>query len=153
MTSSNEFRARRPQAHEALLQEMVSEDVGFPYMRDVLLFAAAVGLKHGRSANFSSSAGEAIRYDVLTGPAFADALVSMIAASEVDDPEILDDSRLDERVRIFERYVCGGLEYIQELMNVRSQPVDLVVGDLVTDALSENSGAAPASIDDLLAGL
>lgn len=153
MSTFVDVRIRRPQAHEALIQEMRSEDVGFPTMRDVLLFAGAVGIRYQRSANLGSPAGEPIRYETLTAPGFAEALVSMIAASEVDDPEILDNTRLEERVKIFERFVCGGLEYIQELMNVRSQPVELVVADLVTDALSENSSAAPASIDDLLAGL
>ncbi|ORL10303.1 hypothetical protein A6I85_19095 [Prescottella equi] len=141
---------RRPHAHERLLHEMRT-DAAFPTMRDALLFAAAVGVRHDRQSDFTQ-AGEGIRYETLTAPAFSDALVSMIAANEIDDPEILDSARIQERIGIFERYANGGLEYIQELVNTRSQPVELIVADLVTEALSEGSHVAPASIEDLLGG-
>ncbi|QIP41486.1 hypothetical protein [Rhodococcus qingshengii] len=126
-------------------------DASFPTNRDVLLFAAAIGVRFGRSAAFLNS-GEPIKYDTLTAPTYADAFVSMIAANEIEDPEILDTQRTDERIKIFERFANGGLEYIQELINTRGQPVELILADLVTDALSEGSHVAPASIEDLLGG-
>jgi hypothetical protein len=78
----------------------------------------------------------------------------MIAANVVtDDPEIMDATRIEERVRIFEEYVNGGLEYIQEQVNVRHQTAELVVRDLVSEALSESAGATPASLEELLGGV
>lgn len=157
MTTNLDVRVRRPRQYEALIQEMRHEAF-FPTMRDVLLFAASVGFKADRSAAIGEAAGDPIRYETLTAPAFADALVSMVAirsrmAGEgVEDAEILDSSRLQERVEVFERYVHGGLEFIQELMNTRSHPVDLVVNSLVNEALSGEELAGPASIEDLLAG-
>ena len=149
-TVPSEVRARRPQQHEALVQELQS-DANFSTYRDILLFAAAVGFRQERRIPFTSASGDPIRYETLTVPGFSDTLINMIAANVVtDDPEIMDGSRLEERISIFEDYANGGLEYIQEQVNVRHQPVDLVVIDLVTEAFTNDGGAKPVSVDDLL---
>ena len=150
---TNEVRARRPKAHELLMQELHAEGL-FSTFRDLLIFAAAVGFQQRRRVPFAASAGDPIRYEVLTGPGFSDTLISMIAANVVsDDPEILDETRIEERVRIFEEYASGGLEYIQEQVNVRHQPAALVAIDLVTEAFEQDSGAIAVSVEDLLSGV
>ena len=151
-TAPSDVRIRRPQQHETLMAELQSE-AGFQTLRDILLFAAALGCRHGRRVAFTS-AGEPIRYETLTVPAFSEALVNMIAANVVtDDPEIMDGVRIEERINIFEEHANGGLEYIQELVNVRHQTAALVVIQLVTEALSESGGAQPVSVDELLSGV
>lgn len=125
----------------------------FPTYRDILLFAAAVGFRQDRRVPFTASSGDPIRSDVLMAPGFSDTLINMIAASVVDDPEIMDDTRMDERFKIFEAYANGGLEYIQEQVNVRHQPAAMVVIDLVTEAFVDDSGAKPVSVDELLGGV
>jgi dnd system-associated protein 4 len=154
MTSSVvEARVRRPQQHEALMQELQNEGK-FPTYRDILLFAAALGFSQGRRVAFSNAFGDPIRYEVLTAPAFSDTLINMIAANTAtDDPEVMDGPRLDERLRIFEEYANGGLEYIQEQVNVRHQPASQVVIDLVHRAFVGEEGAKPASVDELLGGV
>lgn len=155
MTSApTDVRVRRPQQHEALMIELQSE-AGFPTFRDVLLLAAAVGFRNERRVPFTATGGDPIRYETtMIVPAFSEALISMIAANVVtDDPEIMDDARLEERVKIFEEYANGGLEFIQEQVNVRRQTAALVVADLVTEALSETGGAQPVSVDELLGGV
>lgn len=148
-----DVRVRRPQQYEALLQQM-RDEAGFSTFRDGLLFAAALGARLKRKAVLGSAAGDPIRYETLTTPVFAEALVSMLAANEfADDPEIMDDLRLEERIRIFEDYATGGLEYLQEQLNVRHQPIAAIVLDAVTEALSEGGGAAAVSVDDLLGGV
>ena len=93
-------RIRRPHQHESLLIEL-RDEAAFSTFRDALLFAAAVGARFERRVPFTSAAGDPIRYETLTAPTFAEALVSMIAANEVDnDPEIMDSTRLDERAKI-----------------------------------------------------
>ena len=135
------------------MQEMQTE-AKFPTYRDVMLFAAAVGFQQQRRASFTASSGDPIRWEVLTANAFSDILINMIAANAVsDDPEILDGIRLEERIRIFEEFANGGLEYIQEQINVRRQPVELIVIDLVTDALAQGGAARPLSVDELLGGI
>ena len=131
----------------------LQDEAKFPYFRDILLFAAAVGYRQNRRVPFTSS-GEPIRYETLTTPAFSETLVNMIAANVVtDDPEIMDGSRIEERIKIFEEYANGGLEYLQEQVNVRHQPAALVVIELVTEALTEDGGAKPVTVDDLLGGV
>jgi len=135
------------------MQEMQTE-AKFPTYRDVLLFAAAVGFQQQRRVTFTATFGDPIRWEVLTANAFSDTVINMIAANAVsDDAEILDGSRLEERIRIFEEFANGGLEYIQEQINVRRQPVELIVIDLATDALAKGSGAGPLSVDELLGGV
>lgn len=153
MTATADVRARRPQQHERLMLEL-QQEAKFPAFRDILLFAAAVGFTQGRRVPFTAVAGDPIRYDTLVGPSFADTLVSMIAANQVgNDPEIMDDARLQERVTIFEEYANGGLEYIQELVNTRKHPVSVVVLDLVTSALTDESHHAEVAVEELLEGV
>jgi len=147
--SGSEQRVRRPEQHEALIQHLRDEG-GFPTMRDILLFAAGVGFANGRRVPLQKP-GEGIRYEVLVNDSLADPFVSMLAAvTHPDDPEILDSARLDERVKIFEEYANGGLEYIQEQANSRHLPYDVIVRSLATEALDDTRTAEPASISDLL---
>ena len=119
----------------------------------MLLFAAALGFRNERRVPFTVASGDPIRYDTLTAPMFSEALVNMIAANVVtDDPEIMDAARVEERAKIFEEYANGGLEYLQEQVNVRHQPAALVVDALVSEALSESGGAKPVSVEELLNG-
>lgn len=149
---TGDVRARRPQHHERLMIEL-RDEAAFPTFRDVLLLAAAIGAYHRRRMHFANAAGDPIRYETLTVPTFADALISMIATRDTDDPEIMDETRLEERVRIFEEHANGGLDYIQEQINVRHQPPDQVVVSLVTEALEQAGGAEQASVEELLGGV
>ena len=126
----------------------------FPTFRDILLFAAAVGYRNERRVPFTSASGDPIRYETLTTPAFSEALVNMIAANVLnDDPEIMDAVRIEERVKIFEEYANGGLEYLQEQVNVRHKPAAQIVIDLVAEAFTDDGGAKPVSVDELLNGV
>jgi len=149
----SDVRVRRPQQYEALLQQM-RDEAGFPTFRDGLLFAAAVGARLKRRAPLGSAAGEPIRYETLTAPAFAEAFVSMLAANEFsDDAEIMDDLRLEERIRIFEEYATGGMEHLQGELNTRHQPISVIVLGAVTEALSDSGGVDAVSVDELLSGV
>jgi dnd system-associated protein 4 len=150
MTAPVDLRARRPAEHERLIQEL-RNDARFGAFRDILVFAAALGFRNDRRKPLTKSAGDPIRYEVLiSGSGFSEALINMIAAKVTDDPEIMDDHRLEERLKIFEEYANGGLDCIQEQINVRHQTAALVVADLVTEALSDSSGASAASVEELL---
>lgn len=152
-TAPSDVRVRRPHQHERLMQEL-QEDGGFPTFRDVLLFAAAVGYRQERRVPFTAAAGDPIRYDTLIHPAFGEALVGMIAANVVaEDPEIMDAARIEERIKIFEEYANGGLEFLQEQVNVRHKPASAIVIDLVAEAFTGSGGAQPVSVDELLKGV
>jgi dnd system-associated protein 4 len=148
---AGDIRVRRPQQYEALMVELRHE-AAFATYRDILLFAAAVGASAQRRVPFTNS-GEPIRYETLKEPMFSETLINMIAANEVDDPEIMDSTRAGERVRIFEEYANGGLEYIQEQVNVRHEPANLIVISLVTEALARSGAAEAVSVEELLGGV
>ena len=93
-TASADVRMRRPAAHEALMKELQDEGA-FPTFRDVLLLAGAVGFRQGRRAAFTLTAGDPIRYETLSARTFSDTLINMIAVNTVDDPEVMDESRLE----------------------------------------------------------
>jgi dnd system-associated protein 4 len=151
-TPAGDIRVRRPHQYEALMLELRDEG-GFATYRDILLFGAAVGSYIKRRVPFTGS-GEPIRYETLTEPNFAATLVNMIAATELnEDPEIMDSTRLAERLRIFEEYVNGGLEYILEQVNSRHEPANVVLISLVTEALASNGAAEAASVEELLGGV
>ena len=147
--SSADVRVRRPERHEVLIQTLLKE-ARFPAMRDVLLFSAALGYSAGRRVPFEKS-GEPIRYEALVSEAQADAFVSMLAAVTVhDDPEILDATRVGERITIFEEYANGGLDFLQEQINTQRKPYDMVVNSLAIDALTDAGEIHGASVEDLL---
>lgn len=148
---AGDIRVRRPQQYEALMLEL-RQEASFATFRDILLFAAAVGAYAQRRIPFTSS-GEPIRYETLKEPMFSETLINMIAANEIDDPEVMDGSRAGDRVRIFEEYVNGGLEYIQEQVNVRHEPANFVVISLVTEALARSGAAEAVSVEELLSGV
>jgi len=136
-----------------VLIQQLREEGGFPTMRDVLLFAAGLGVSTDRRIPFDRS-GESIRYETVTAEVFSESFISMMAASITqEDPEILDGARLPERIQIFEEYANGGLEYLQEQINVRRQPLEVVVRSLVTEALTGVGKIDPVSVDELLRAL
>lgn len=134
------------------MQELQRE-AGFPTYRDILLFAAAVGFQQDRRVPFTNASGDPIRWETMTTPPFSDTLINMIAANIVNDPEIMDDARTEQRVKIFEEFANGGLEYIQEQVNIRHKPANLLVIDLVIEIFADDGGAKPASVDELLSGV
>ncbi|GGK44980.1 hypothetical protein Ppa06_00650 [Planomonospora parontospora subsp. parontospora] len=130
-------RFRRPAEHERLLNDLTAKDGPFRAMVDALMFAAALGCRKGRREPFEK-AGEAIRLSLMEGRQYGDVLIDMVAASEVqDDPKILADDRLSERIKIFEDYANGGLYYLQGEINARgSNDLTAIVSSLVVDALA-----------------
>ncbi|MGV9456361.1 DNA phosphorothioation-associated protein 4 [Streptomyces sp. NPDC003635] len=142
-------RFRRPAQHEDLLNQLQSKDGPFRTLVDTIMFAAALGQRKQRREPFDK-AGEPIRLSLMEGRHYGDVLIDMLAAVEVqDDPKILADDRLDERVRIFEEYANGGLSYIRgELNTAATSNLDVLISNLVMEALT-----APADEDDEVAAI
>ncbi|MGW1890126.1 DNA phosphorothioation-associated protein 4 [Streptomyces sp. NPDC002004] len=132
-----EDRFRRPAAHEDLIGALSGKDGPFNAMVDVLMFAAMLGKRKGKREPFTK-AGEPIRLSVMEGRQYGDVLMDMIAVVEdTDDPKILADGRQDERVRIFEEYANGGLNFIQgEVNSSGGKDYVSIVSTLVMDALT-----------------
>lgn len=105
---------RRPDRHEGLIENLLSEVGIFSTMRDVLVFSACVGFSKDRQEGFDP-APNPIAWETMSNNSLFESIVMMIAASvSADNPEFLGDSFAKERARMFEEYACGGLSVIQE---------------------------------------
>ncbi|MFD7641825.1 DNA phosphorothioation-associated protein 4 [Kitasatospora sp. NPDC059795] len=132
-------RFRRPLQHEKLLNDLHGKNTPFRTLVECMMFAAALGQRKGRREPFEK-AGEPIRLALMEGRQYGDVLIDMLAAVEIqDDPKILADDRLDERVRIFEDYANGGLSYIQGEINTNPGDLDQIIADLVLGSLVSTS--------------
>lgn len=148
-----EARVRRPKDKEELIQQMLAEGDGpFTTMRDVLLFAAAFGWHRQRHESLGE-AGEPIRYEVFRRSATAEAFIDSLAAiSHPEDPSILADNRLPERIELFEEYANGGLAELQGEINASRSTVTEVLAGLVRQAGRPRSvtGELPPELEKFL---
>lgn len=106
-------------------------------MVDVLMFAAVLG-RHKNKCEPFDKAGESIRLALVEGRQYGDVLIDMIAvAQEPDDPKILADERQPDRVKIFEQYANGGLNFIQGEVNASGgHDYVSIISTLVMEALT-----------------
>ncbi|MFE7565429.1 DNA phosphorothioation-associated protein 4 [Streptomyces sp. NPDC057539] len=134
---AREDRLRRPAEHEPLIGALSGKDGPFNAMVDVLMFSALLGRNKGKRESFDR-AGEPIRLSVMEGRQYGDVLIDMVAVAEIpDDPKILSDERQPERVKIFEEYANGGLNYIQGEVNASGgQDYVSIISNLVMDTLT-----------------
>jgi dnd system-associated protein 4 len=134
-TGAIEARVRRPKDKEELIQQMLADGDGpFTTMRDVLLFAAAFGWHRQRHEPLGDT-GEPIRYEVFRRSATAEAFIDSLGViSRPNDPSILADDRLAERIIIFEEYANGGLAELQGEINASRSTVTEVLAGLVRQA-------------------
>jgi dnd system-associated protein 4 len=125
-------RVRRPKDKEPVLTALVNEPEGGPFttFREVLVFAAALGVASNRRVPFEPTS-EPIPWEVFGNTATP--TMDMIAAVTTEEPEILGDDRIDDRLTIFEEYANGGLEIIRERLANDPRPALDVVLDIVLD--------------------
>lgn len=138
MTTANAPRVRRPSAYDALMAQMREDPTNpFPDYRDVLTFCAALGWQRKKRVAFDKTA-EPVRLEAATNRFGTAELIDMLAiAAEPNDPEILADTRLGDRILIYEEYAAGGLEILAAEMKAKvGRPVDEVVLGLVQAALT-----------------
>lgn len=126
---------RRPKEMDALLSELCERQRPFASMRDVLVFAAALGWSRKERVAFQQS-GERIAWSTMQNRIGTESLVNMMSTSESGDPEILASGRESERLLIFEEYACGGLQILDRML--RAQPhvyAGNILAELVRDSL------------------
>jgi dnd system-associated protein 4 len=146
-----EERFRRPAEHEDLLGALAGKSGPFTAMYEVMMFAAALGMRKGRREPFDKHE-EPINLSRVENRSFGDVLLDLLAAAEVpDDPKILADERLKERIRIFEEYANGGLSYIRGEMNASGgRDLTGILNSLVMEALTESPDEQPDVTTEIL---
>lgn len=144
-------RVRRPKDREDLIAELRDETRGaFREIRDVILFAGALGFERKRYEEFADSA-EPIRWETWTNRTFTEEMVRLIAVAHTDDKEIAAADRQGEQIAIFEAYANGGLAVLDEALRAAPTMTPLeVVLDLIARTKSESTGVD--AIIDLAGG-
>ena len=110
-------RVRRPADKAELISRLAGEGTEsvFPSMRDLFVFAAALGKVEERRRPLTRAAKDPIRLDLFRADASHDLLIQSLAIlAHPGDAEILREDRVEERIEVFEEYVNGGLELMQE---------------------------------------
>jgi dnd system-associated protein 4 len=133
---SDDFRrVRRPKDKEAVIDLLRDKRHGaFDEIRDVLVFAAALGYARGQRIPFDR-AGESIRWETATNRRGTEMLVGLLAIASTEDKEVVQEQRFSEQILAFEEYANGGLAIIGGLLNnstrsTREEILDLVQADL-----------------------
>ena len=99
-----------------LIKRLVADEDGtgpFRLIADVLVFAAALGLKRGKSVPLGEAQAEPIRQEVFDRQGY-DTMMNLLALHVTKDMEVLgtSDAMTQKRAQIFEEYANGVLEIL-----------------------------------------
>lgn len=143
-----------PGGHGDFVRELLSEGGGrgpFRHMVDVLAFAAAVGAKRKRWREASKrSDGDPIRLEVFEGQNYVP-LINLLAVTRRGNVEILSDNdgMEEERARIFEGYVNGGLDFLKTELRGSPDYLEAIVGMLNREMKMEPESTGGFDLRDL----
>lgn len=137
---SNYKRVRRPRDKEPVIEALRNPKHGaFSEIRDVLVFAAALGYARDRRVPFEKT-GEQIRWETAIHRRGTETLVALLAVATSDDKEVLEDSRFPEQIRAFEEFANGGLEILAGILNKSARSARDEVLELVQRELRPPTG-------------
>ena len=138
-------RVRRPKDLEAL-QERLRDSPAFETFSEAFIFAACLGFARRKRIPFQKTA-EAVPWEVFAG-AGGEEIVNILAVVETNELEILADARLDERLKIFEEYLHGGLKIMEaELSSSPGTKIEDVVRDMVIAEKEQSAEAGRPNLD------
>ena len=108
-----------PDQYDDMFKDLCTERKNrkvFETRKDLLLFAAAVGVTHSKKIELMKSSNiEPVKISVFRGEFDID-LINLITLYETKNPLLLDSSHQDDRHKLFEEYANGGLELIFNLV-------------------------------------
>ena len=137
----------RSKIHESLVQSLSGENAIiydesgkklFPTIRELLTFAALLGLKHGKRTPIDKGHG----IDDIQGTTYEDTealeFIWMIAVIETGNAEILKDGNERQCAEIFEEYSNTGLKIISEYLDKipHEEKIEKMIEEISKIALS-----------------
>jgi dnd system-associated protein 4 len=123
--------------HSTLIDEL-RLDGGFESLAQVAVFSAALGQNRGRKSDRSNSQYD-VRFSVLQTLPGGEELINAIAIANAPLPIVSDplsEDKLDERLRLFEEFVNGGLDVVSETIQNDGNAIDIVFG-IMNSAIAE----------------
>ena len=140
MTDFTKVRVKRPKQHSGLMDELVKNTGTFDTLKDLLVFAACLGLSKGRKTNPLEAKDSAEPIELQRFSAEYDKMViNTIAIKDSGDPYIMGDEKTQERIAIFEQYAAGGLEIIHNRLASKHMEPDEVLVDLVMNEQGDSN--------------
>lgn len=115
---------------EIIRRLQAGEDSAGPFglIVDVLVFAAALGLRRDRRSRLSEPLAEPIRQSVFERQGY-DTMMNLLALHADSRPHVLADSdaAVNARAQAFEEFANGGLELLQEELRGASDVLETIV--------------------------
>ena len=143
-------RIQRDVCHEELVKRLSSGDGAiFKEIWRVLLFAAALGIRHGNRRSLDKTdTGRAIPDSYFNTPGWKGFLY-LIGVADTDDSACLHgtDVAQDALITAFEEYANHGLHTLSERMSASSSPLDELIALLLEATKPATSGPI---VDDLI---
>jgi dnd system-associated protein 4 len=144
-----EPRVRRPAQFDAMLDDLKEKGV-FEKLTNALVFSACLGFKRNNPKDIGST-GEPVRL-ALFNDRYDEAVMNSLAIlARNGDPLLLAKENEEERIAIFERYACGGLEILaREIWEPKLDWEKSLIGIILDEF--ENADAL-TNLTDELSGL
>lgn len=129
------------------------EDSTGPFSRiaDVLVFAAAVGIRRDRRKPLTEPLAEPIRQGVFDGQGY-DTMMNLISLHADPRPAVLADSdeAVSARAAAFEEYANGGLEVLQEEIRGARDVLETVVLMICAERSRPDEGSGVFELSKLI---
>jgi len=137
-----------------IIKRLVNAEDGsgpFRLIADVLVFAAALGLKRDRSVPLGDAKEEPIRQEVFDRQGY-DTMMNLLALSITGKPEVLADSdeMIETRASIFEQYANGGLAILQDELRGATNPLETMVLLINAERSGRPQGLEGFDLSDLV---
>jgi dnd system-associated protein 4 len=140
MKKAEQISVRRPKEFEDFIQGLAktkTSSAPFKAMYDVLVFAASIGFKMNLRETFAQKGGE-IEYRLMQQNDYFETLMSTISVmNNIGDHDCLSFDRLEERVLLFEEFMCGGLRFLNDQLKTYGGSPVVYFETLVSNSVNE----------------
>ncbi|NJK38821.1 MAG: DNA phosphorothioation-associated protein 4 [Oscillatoriales cyanobacterium RM2_1_1] len=120
---------------------------------DVLVFAAALGAKHGKREPIQEYSKEIdpIRQDIFSNKGY-DQVINLLAITAKNDPKVLasNESAEEERIKIFEEYANAGLEILTQVFRGSADYFEQIRLFINKQKISSSNSEGEFDLSDLL---
>ncbi|APX06907.1 hypothetical protein BWP24_12300 [Vibrio campbellii] len=147
---------RRNKKYKILEDKLVhdSKSPSFTYLKDLMIFSAFLGLKHGVTECLDSdSSSNGITLQTYSGTGRdrrlgQHGLIFLIALHEKKDMDILRRENVDEAIEIFEKYCNGGLSILMSWLIASGNEPSILLNKLLESEASLKSDLVDLDMDD-----
>lgn len=156
MIDLKDANVRRNRKYESLVDQLCHRKYEysgkslFPYIKDLMVFAAMVGYTHGVKEDVDSDGIQITLGTYSTDE--QDGYIYLIALLEKKDAVILKNENINDAVKHFELYCNGGLSIIEGWLKANpgdAQGIDTLADKIYEQIIANNSIQMPQALPDI----